>query len=347
MDRNAFLALILMVLIVSDVSNASLITKLRKLVGEAPNYSSQEERSPLPSPVGAGKESDPNSNGADKSAQNNSNYSPVPSESSSKLEPKSSNDTASVSPPTRKLSPPIDSQKDKGTDKDDNKTDAPAEIVENCDRSSNRCMDLNKMIVCVLSFKSGSKELILLVQNDGDSTLKVNLTGISVENALKDVEILGHKTKRINTSTSVSDITEVVLNAGHGNCVLHFGSRRPPVGNFFLRHPSYSEFVTPINGAYLMLLTALVFGGTWACCKFRKRRQHGEVPYQELEMGLPESFSDANVETAEGWDQGWDDDWDNDKAATSPRERHVGSISANGLASRSPNKDGWENDWDD
>lgn len=64
-------------------------------------------------------------------------------------------------------------------------------------------------------------------------------------------------------------------------------------------------------------------------------------------MGLPESAAAVNVNSTEGWDQGWDSDWDDDKAVMSPGGNHVGSISANGLTSRSTKKDGWEVDWED
>lgn len=64
-------------------------------------------------------------------------------------------------------------------------------------------------------------------------------------------------------------------------------------------------------------------------------------------MGLPESVSAMNVETAEGWDEGWDDDWDENNAVKSPGASRIGSISANGLTSRSPNRDGWEHDWNE
>lgn len=104
--------------------------------------------------------------------------------------------------------------------------------------------------------------------------------------------------------------------------------------------------MTPIYGLYLFFLVALLFGGTWAFCKLRKRRRQGGVPYQELEMGLPESAA-VNVESAEGWDEDWDDNWDEDNAVMSPGGRHIGSISANGLTSRSSKKDGWEGDWED
>jgi hypothetical protein len=147
---------------------------------------------------------------------------------------------------------------------------------------------------------------------------------------------------QIDISLSNDKSSKIILNAGKGECVLHWD----PHVNFYVRLPSYDKLVTPVNGAYFLILSLFVFGGTWACCKFRKKRHHDGVPYQELEMGLPESVTATNVETAEGWDQGWDEDWDEDNAVKSPG-RLVGSISANGLTSRSSNREGWESDWND
>jgi len=98
--------------------------------------------------------------------------------------------------------------------------------------------------------------------------------------------------------------------------------------------------MTPVYGAYFLFAIVLMAGGVWACCWFGKRKARSEIPYQELEMSMPESA--AVAETADGWDQDWDDDWDEEKAVTSPGAK---SISANGLTSRTPNKEGWE-DWD-
>ena len=152
---------------------------------------------------------------------------------------------------------------------------------------------------------------------------------------------------QISISLSNKKASNVVLHVGNDKCKIPL----PLAGdeeNSFLRFPTYDKLVTPVNGAYFVILTALIFGGTFACIKFsRRRRQGGGIPYQELEMGFPESVSAADLETAEGWDQGWDDNWDNDSAVKSPAARHAVSISANGLTSRSPNKDGWEDNWDD
>ncbi|XP_071739073.1 uncharacterized protein [Rutidosis leptorrhynchoides] len=114
----------------------------------------------------------------------------------------------------------------------------------------------------------------------------------------------------------------------------------------------YSKQVTPIFGAYFAFLVTLIIGASWALCSFRKRRTDNGVPYQELEMGLPESSNEVNVETGvEGWDQDWDDDddWDEDKAIKSPAGGgiHSKSISSNGLTSRPTKKDDWDANWDD
>ncbi|KAH9609841.1 hypothetical protein KSS87_014035 [Heliosperma pusillum] len=98
--------------------------------------------------------------------------------------------------------------------------------------------------------------------------------------------------------------------------------------------------MTPMYGAYLMLSVSLVAAGVCACCWFSKRTRTNDVRYQELEMSMPESAADGD--TADGWDEVWDDDWDEEKAVKSPGQ----SVSANGLTSRTPKRDGWE-EWDD
>ncbi|ONI03965.1 hypothetical protein PRUPE_6G293800 [Prunus persica] len=230
-------------------------------------------------------------------------------------------------------------------EKNDNVNNSQNADRESCDGIIKRCQIKDVVVACIKSFDSGSKEVVILVQNIGDSTLK---SKVSAENTKMDLKIAKHKNEKVNISLDIDRSTKITLNTGNGECELHMD---PPVsdGNFFLRLPSYEKVVTPINGAYFLIVTVLIFGGTWAFCKARKRKQRtgGGVPYQELEMGLPESVSATAVETAEGWDQGWDDDWDGDNAVKSPGAHLVGSISANGLTSRSANKDGWENDWDD
>ncbi|XP_041028086.1 uncharacterized protein LOC121268044 isoform X2 [Juglans microcarpa x Juglans regia] len=328
MGKNAFLSTFFFLLIVVDVSDASLLSSFRKLVGAAP----KDANATIIQKWGT-RQTDGSENKGPK---------PLVPDKSTQVDPKglskdlsSSNNTSSDN----------NKGKNNGTDqnkKDEEKTDpSQTESTDNCDGSvAKRCN--RDMTACIQSSQSGSKEVVVLVQNKGESTLKVNLSGESIS---KNLEIPKHQTKNITISLTNGKSYKLLLNAGNGDCELDV---RPLVeANVYMRFPSFDKLLTPVNGAYLLILTVLVFGGTWACFKLRKRRHHGGVPYQELEMGLPESVSAINVETAEGWDQGWDDDWDEDNAVRSPGERHAGSISANGLTSRSSNRDGWEDDWND
>lgn len=348
MGKNPLLAtfLLLLFLIVADVSDASLLFKFRKLIGSASSNSTPI--SPSPSPVPVDRKVDPN---------------PAAGGSHNKK---------SEPPPPVVPAPLVDPNK--GSGKKDSDTGPPSDpnvetghkekkdLQVKCSALDRTCEAEPNMTACIKDLQPGSKELVVIVQNGGGNILKVNFT---VESAIKElqkpkissVEIPKNQSKMINVSLTYDKSYKIILRTGTGECVLPVpppgegNSVMLPVtppgeGNSIFILPSYDKLLTPVNGAYFLILTVLVFGGTWACCKFRKKSSHGGVPYQELEMGLPEeSVSAINVETAEGWDEGWDDDWDGDNAVKSPGGRHVGSISANGLTSRSSNKDGWENDW--
>lgn len=344
MGRNGFFAAFFFCLIIADVSGAFF--KLRKIASSAPNDNSTKIGiSPLPSDATGGKESKPLPvNATDKPSKEKNNDTQVPN-NSSKVDPKGSTGMGFVSSPIGKQKG--NEKNYQGTEKNDDKTHTEAKTVGNCDGLS-KCTDQNKMIACVRSYGKGFKEVVLLVQNEGGTTLKVNLTvPTSAENGFKDKKIREHHTEMIKVPLIIVERTKLILNAGHGECVLHIGL---PVSKrtFKIQFPSYSKVATPIYGACFLFLTLVIAGGSWACCKFRKgKRQLDGVPYQELEMGLPEAGSAVDVETAQGWDEGWDDDWDGDNAVKSPGGHHVGSISGNGLTSRAVNRDGWEKDWDD
>ncbi|XP_059668142.1 uncharacterized protein LOC132313409 [Cornus florida] len=351
MGRNKFLtAIFFLFLIFSDCSDASLAWNFRKLVGLAPkdNNSTTTPGSPLPSPDSGSKELNSSAVDADMSGQS-PNSSPKINPKGSNNGNNSSNDdnnsTSSANPPTKKK---IDEgQIDKGKEKIDEKTNSQLDTDGGCESSPKKCRIEKTIVACIQGFEGGSKDIVLVVHNEGESTLEVNITiPTPMENSLGKHIILKSHTERINISLAIGQSTNIVLHAGNAECVIDMG---PSVaeGNFFQRLPSYYKQVTPIYGAYFLFLIALIVGGTWACCKFGKRRRQAGVPYQELEMGLPESASAVHVDSVEGWDQGWDDDWDEERAVKSPGGRHVGNISANGLTSRSSNRDGWENDWDD
>ncbi|XP_043725318.1 uncharacterized protein LOC122671905 [Telopea speciosissima] len=301
MVRYIILAVLALILIFGSGSDASLIGRLRKMVGIV-----QTENSNL------------------------TEITPSPS-------PSSDNKSSNENPQTRSSLNARDESQPAGS------------LNGNCDVPT-RCTDRKKMIACLPHPENGSQALFILVENQGESTLKVNVAASpTVNTAIKEIEIPKHQIKKINFSVSAESAT-IILNAGNGDCELHMGPSQSD-DNIVKRLYSQASHLnfTPIYGAYILLLTALIVGGTWACCKLgRKGRQHGDgVPYQELEMALPEAVSDVHVDTADGWDQGWDDDWDEEKAEKSEVGRKHGNVSANGLTSRSSNKDGWENDWDD
>ncbi|KAF8042184.1 hypothetical protein BT93_A0719 [Corymbia citriodora subsp. variegata] len=334
MAKNGFLAAILVCLIVADAFDFGASLSGSEKSG---NSSSPQQASPLPGPVSGSKKPDGGTDGAGKSSE-------VPATSSNSTS-KGQNGSVSVSPPSVGQK---EEKKKNDEKKEDKELHEPAEISETCDGKDKDkvCRDQGTLTACILSSEvaAGLSKLVVLVQNKGDSAMTVDRRlPKSAADATKKLEILKHQNIKINISLSTGEGGEVVLNAGRGECKLHMG---PVVSDtsVFLYLPSFDKLVTPINGAYFLILSVVVFGGVLACRAFMKRRRKSEFRYQELEMGSGEG---TNIETAEGWDQGWDDDWDEENAVKSPGQHHVGNISANGLTSRPANRDGWERDWDD
>ncbi|KAK4396017.1 hypothetical protein Sango_1438300 [Sesamum angolense] len=171
-----------------------------------------------------------------------------------------------------------------------------------------------------------------------ESTLKVNVNLPNLENALPAFEVSKHKTRRMDISSIVGKNSELIVNSGSAKCELHLVNP-VSVDNLMRQLSFYSKQVTPIYAVCASFLLVLLFGGTWACCKFRKRNRQEGIPYQELEMGFPETASAVNVDVAEGWDHDWDDDWDEDTAVKSPIGPQVRNFSADGLTARSAKKD--------
>ncbi|XP_068641553.1 uncharacterized protein [Aristolochia californica] len=234
--------------------------------------------------------------------------------------------------------------------KEDGASDTPgdAQGTAQCGPLENSCTVQSRLMACLRPGNEPSK-LYLVVKNEGDNDLSVSIkVPSSVKIDQKELQLPKHQLRQVNISLTTQDNVKIVLDAGHGECIL--GNNLPePTWNFFQNIPSYAIRMTPIYGAYILFSTVLIVGGIWTCCKFRRRssRVDGGVPYQEIEMGLPQSSSATEVVTADGWDQGWDDDWD-DKPSTGTSEiRPVRSISANGLTVRTARGEGWDDDWDD
>ncbi|GAB2255252.1 hypothetical protein Droror1_Dr00009030 [Drosera rotundifolia] len=316
---------LLLFLVVVDVASAAWSSNLRLLIDSAPSQASD-----LTSTVKGAPLASPSNNTASATPLVEKGSPTIPSKDA------------------LNLTPPVDERKketkdDQVKDKADPKAESQADN-ETCDGSARRCRDSKSLTACIKSVDDESKTLVL-VQNQGDASLKVNIT-IPSSGENKAYNITEHKSQQINVSLNSSTVgnSVIYLNAGSGDCILKLNFHPVPEDNFFKWLPPYSELLTPMYGAYFLLLAIVIVGGMWACCIFRKRKRRDEIPYQELEMGI--SGSHVDVETADGWDQGWDDDWDDNKAVRSPGARKLGSISANGLTSRSGNKDGWE-EWDE
>ncbi|CAI9758836.1 unnamed protein product [Fraxinus pennsylvanica] len=324
---------------------------LRRLISGATNNTPTDLQvspmgSPVSGPVNAGK-SEKDKHKESEVSNQNKNSSTVDSEGSKKKDDvidKNKNNTDVSSPPDGMKKGVLD---EKGKGKVENTTKTHLGSNDSCEGSQRSCRDKG-MLACIFTSKNGSKELFILVQNEGESNLKVDVNfPNSKESGFPAFEVPNNQIKKITISSNLGKSSKIILSSGNGNCVFDLNSS-VSVENFLWQFSSYSRQVTPIYVAYFFFLFALLCGGTWACCKLKKRSVHDGIPYQELEMGLPESTSAVNVETAEGWDQDWDDDdWDEETAVKSPGGHNIRSISANGFTSRSSKKDGWDDDWDD
>ncbi|EOY20100.1 Uncharacterized protein TCM_045493 [Theobroma cacao] len=222
---------------------------------------------------------------------------------------------------------------------------APGPSDAGCWLFSESCRN-RSLAACIDPSSSASKELLLLVRNDGEKPLEVKVTVSHAKLLIKNIPIAAHKINKVNVSANLGGNSSILLDAGELKCVIRI--RSPASSGGIFDYIPFAAHITRINGAYLLLLTGLIFGSTWACYKRGSRGQQGDgIPYQELEMGQqPDSPSANNVRTFGGWEQEWDGDWDELKSDTA-----IGHQMANGsgniLTSRPPKRDGETNTWDD
>ncbi|KAG1365622.1 hypothetical protein COCNU_12G006220 [Cocos nucifera] len=346
MERIGFLAVIVLFLVVARVSDASCRVLMADGKGDDKRNSEKVSPSPTPDPS-------PKNNGSEssqKSPPKKSLRSPPPAANSTtkslKIPPPSGN-TTNLAPPS---GPKNDkngknSQKSEGPPKSGSPSNRSQENA--CHASAAKC-HTDELVACLQHLGDDSKELSLFIQNTGEGTLIVKIK------VTPPVEINGEKKKIAKGKNETIHMTaksglEIVLNAGKGNCILHTNTSFSDWNPFWF--PSYATHLTPIYVAYFLFVTMVIAGGTWACCKCRRgRRADTGIPYQQLEMGAQTQSSSAVIDsnTAYGWDEGWDEEWDEEEAVPQASEKHpTGSVSANGLTSRSPRKDGWDVDWDE
>ncbi|KAG6437005.1 hypothetical protein SASPL_101912 [Salvia splendens] len=360
MDKNRSIAIVLVFLFLSTTCNASLVFHLRKLIAsEGNNAPADSQVSPIAN--------DSNTNTSSINTENPQLDKPKESEKPELEKPEesqagnqtNSDSTLPVHPEESKKpdngtkslgapSPPEGEKKGNevvgGNEKVNVSMPKPDDNVS-CDGSVSNCRE-QTMLACIKMSKDGGLDSVFLVAtNEGENTLKVNIKlPNSVQYIVSDVEVPKHTSKKINISSVVGKSNKLIVSSGGSQCNLVL-VQSASIDKIMQQLSFYSKQVTPIYAVYASFLITLLLGGTWACCRFRKRNQQDVVTYQELEMGLPEST--ANVDSSEGWDQDWDDDWDEDVEVKSPSGHQVRGVSADGLTSRSPKRDGWENGWDD
>ncbi|KAL3337898.1 hypothetical protein AABB24_030185 [Solanum stoloniferum] len=199
-----------------------------------------------------------------------------------------------------------------------------------CAGVSNKCQDDHiGMTACFFPAGKGHEEPFLFVLNNGDNalTLKVNVS--SANKTYENIQIPRHDFKQINISSKIGGSSSIMLDAGTGRCTINIGRS---LWQGYFNMPSYTMYVTPTNGAYLLGMTALLIGGIVICCKLRKQDRHVDgIAYQELEMGQPEPHSSMKLEiSSEGWNESWDDDWDDEKAVKSLEGNTISIKLANG-----------------
>ncbi|XVF41200.1 hypothetical protein PTKIN_Ptkin01aG0261100 [Pterospermum kingtungense] len=210
---------------------------------------------------------------------------------------------------------------------------APGPSNEWCWFLSTSCRN-GSLTACIDPSSTGvaSKELLLLVKNDGEIPLDVNVTTISFAKNITQIPV--HQIEKVYVPVNSRGDTSIQVVADNVVCVIEIGPSASGGGIF-----DYILFATHMKVAYWLLLTGLiVIGITWAC---RKRQQGDGIPYQGLEMAHPDSPSANNkVETsADGWEQDWDGDWDELKSKAGGGHQ-MANGSANGLASRLPKREG-------
>uniref|UniRef100_A0ACD5U354 Uncharacterized protein n=1 Tax=Avena sativa TaxID=4498 RepID=A0ACD5U354_AVESA len=232
-------------------------------------------------------------------------------------------------------------------------TDGPEEVVERCKDPVDTCSIDGELFACLQISKTDSVGKFI-VQNTGQNTISVNVKATSDVTIKQTLSALSKgESKRVSISYSNPNGGEITLNVGSKPCVLRIGQPDNDWQQQFQQLAVYVTTMKPIYGAYFFIFTVVLVGGICACCKFAGSKRDEVVQYQQLEMGsqIPDSSGANNTtSTVDGWDEGWDDDWDDEEAPAKTSESGPsGSISANGLSSRSPtkSKDGWDVDWDD
>ncbi|XP_076884003.1 uncharacterized protein LOC143532991 [Bidens hawaiensis] len=210
-----------------------------------------------------------------------------------------------------------------------------------CSGASRSCR-INNITAC---FAYSLTETSLFVQNNGETLQRVKVVILPANRTIKEINITSYQMKKVNISSDVDLSSAIALTTSDGDCLIN-AALAPAPENHYQKYTSYGTYMTPTNGAYLLILV-LVIGGVLTYFIFRTRDRHvGVVPYHELEMG------NSTVENMEGnetenWDQGWDDQWDDEKVVKSGGDNHVLVKQVNDIVTKLPKSNGRKKEWDD
>ncbi|KAL4576065.1 hypothetical protein LXL04_012153 [Taraxacum kok-saghyz] len=203
---------------------------------------------------------------------------------------------------------------------------------QSCNRASRSCQ-LKNIAACLTYSQSGPhQEIHLIVQNNDKNPLHVKIMILPTNNTIEEIDLPIHQMKKIKISQDIDSNAAISLNSSVGDCVI------APEANY-QKYPSY---ITPINGAYFVILLFMI-GGTLTFVKRRIRSRH---IYHELEMENSTALSSLENGT-ENWDQDWDDDWGDKKNVKSGDQDPVKVEQLNGLNTKLPNSNGRRKEWDD
>lgn len=207
---------------------------------------------------------------------------------------------------------------------------------QSCDKASRSCQ-LKNIAACLTYSQIGlHEEIFLFVQNNDKNPLHVKIMILPTNNTIKEIDLPIHQINKIKISPDIDSNAAIALNTSFGDCVIAPESK-------YQKYPSYSTYITPVNGAYFVVLLFMIGGAL----TFVKRKMHSRhidgVRYHELEMENSAALSSLENGT-ENWDEDWDDDWGDKKNAKSGDQNHV---KVEQLNTKLPNVNGRRKEWDD
>ncbi|KAK1421364.1 hypothetical protein QVD17_23638 [Tagetes erecta] len=214
-------------------------------------------------------------------------------------------------------------------------------LSQSCSKASGSCQ-MKNITACLIYSQT---DTCLYLHNNGEKTQHVKIMILPAKDTIKEINITSNQIQKVNISSDVDLSSAIALTTSDGDCVISTAAAPSPE-NRDHKYSSYWTYMTPINGAYLVILL-LIIGGTLTFVKLRTRGRHLKgVPYHELEMGNSTALNVEENET-KNWDEDWNDEWDEEKPVKSGGDNHVSVKHANDLIPKVPKSNGRKKEWDD